>query len=91
MTIHHDKKNKLTVIAPKKAPLHIHVNSHIIRDNKDGKNEPPISVRYGRGRVVHYAHKVRFEGPVTFIYGPEKPLSCGAKLWAETNYSIVCY
>jgi len=30
-------------------------------------------------------------GPVTFIYGPDKPLSCGAKLWAETDYSVICY
>ncbi len=92
MSIHHDKKSKVTIIAPKKAPLHIHINSHTIKSNgKDGKNEPPISIRYGRGKVVHYAHNVRVNGPVTFIYGPDKPLSCGAKLWAETDYSIICY
>ncbi len=87
----YDAKSKTVTISHKKAPVIIHVNSHTIKSNKkNGENKPPISIRHGRGKVVHYTHKVQCLGPVTFIYGPDKPLSCGAQLWAETEYTIVC-
>ena len=44
------------IIAPKKAPLRIHINSHIIRGNRKNKtNYPPITIRYGNGKIAHRA------------------------------------
>ena len=40
------------------------------------------------GKTNTYAHKVKFwESEV--IYSPEKPLSCGAKVWIETTSPIL--
>ncbi len=68
----------------------IHVDMHIIRRNRkrdrgelEGEHEPPITVQVQR--KPRKAFRVECEGPVTFIYQPEKPLSCGARLWAETK------
>lgn len=66
--------------------IRINVNSHVVRRNqKTGENNPPIAVR--RGRRVEYAHDVRVsEG--RFVYSPDKPLSCGARLWFETEGDV---
>ena len=80
------------IIAPKKAPLRIHINSHIIRNNRKNKtNYPPITIRYGNGKIAHRYHNIESGGVVDFIYNPKKPMSCGAELWAETHHSITCY
>jgi hypothetical protein len=34
---------------------------------------------------------VHVPGGVSFVYSPDKPLSCGAKVWAETTGSVVVY
>jgi hypothetical protein len=33
---------------------------------------------------------VSFNGPCTIKYSPDKPLSCGAKVWIETEAEVVC-
>ena len=61
----------------------IHVNQAVIKENKQtGRNEPPLIVRTYKGRVR--AHEIECEGPVTFKHSPDKPLACGARVWAET-------
>lgn len=64
----------------------VNVNLHTIRNNqRTGENNPPIAVR--RGRKIVYAHDVRVpEG--RFVYSPDKPLSCGARLWFETEGQV---
>ncbi len=66
---------------------------HVIRRNRkrdrgelDGEHEPPITVQEG-GKSCK-AFRVDCEGPISFIYSPDKPLSCGARLWAETTNPI---
>lgn len=31
-----------------------------------------------------YAHEVEVLGPSRLVYSPDKPLSCGARVWIET-------
>ena len=65
----------------------IHVNQHVIRKNKKtGVMEAPITVKTYKSN--DYAYSVEVEGRVTFIYSPDKPLSCGAHLWAETTGKV---
>jgi hypothetical protein len=32
-----------------------------------------------------YAHRVAIHGPSEVVYSPDKPLSCGARVWIETQ------
>lgn len=70
----------------------IHVNQHNIRANaKDGKRRPCITVKdYKRNRKTNLAEIVDASGAVVarFIYSPDKPLSCGARLWVETELEV---
>ena len=36
-----------------------------------------------------YAHQVEVLGPSKVIYRPDKPLSCGAKVWIETTAEVI--
>jgi hypothetical protein len=66
----------------------IHVNQHIIKRNaKTGLREPVITVKQGRKNT--YGHSVQILGPSTMIYSPDKPLSCGAKVWIETEAEVI--
>ena len=60
----------------------IHVNQHIIRANKkNGHNDPPLTVK--TYKTNRRAHSVSINGPSSVVYRPEKPLSCGARVWIE--------
>lgn len=70
----------------------IHVNQHNIRANNKGENEPVITVKdYTQNRKCNEATIVNDEGmPVAkVIYSPDKPLSCGAKVWIETDFNVI--
>ena len=68
---------------------YIHVNQHKIRANqKTGSRDPVITVKTYKSN--DYCHKVYIEGPTTIIYSPDKPLSCGARVWIETDSEIKC-
>ena len=65
----------------------IHVNQHVIRANaKTGENNPVLTIK--RGKTNTYAHKIKILGDSEVIYSPDKPLSCGAKVWIETTAPI---
>ena len=65
----------------------IHVNQHKIRSNKKHNlNEPVITVKTSKSNT--YAHEVEVLGPSKIIYSPDKPLSCGAKVWIETEGKV---
>jgi len=69
----------------------IHVNQHNIRANKDGKNRPVITCKTYKSN--EYGHEVIIYGvdgneAARIIYSPDKPLSCGAKVWIETDNEI---
>ena len=66
----------------------IHVNQHVIKRNtKTGESEPVLTVKQGRKNT--YAHEVEILGPSRVVYSPEKPLSCGARVWVETESEVV--
>ena len=66
----------------------IHVNQHVIKKNsKTGERAPVLTVKQGRSNT--YAHSVQILGPSTVIYSPDKPLSCGAKVWIETEAEVI--
>jgi hypothetical protein len=66
---------------------YIHINQHIIRRNKsNGYNEPVITVKTYKSN--NYGHSVEVNGPCTIVYSPDKPLSCGARVWIETDASV---
>lgn len=66
----------------------IHVNQHKIRSNKKNNlNEPVITVKTSKSNT--YAHEVNILGPAKVIYSPDKPLSCGAKVWIETESEVL--
>jgi len=65
----------------------IHVNQHVIRDNRVyGYNDPTITVKTYKDN--NYAHEVEILGPSKVIYSPDKPLSCGARVWIETEADV---
>ena len=65
----------------------IHVNQHKIRSNKKHNlNETVITVKTSKSNT--YAHEVEVLGPSKIIYSPDKPLSCGAKVWIETEGEV---
>ena len=65
----------------------IHVNHHKIRSNKKHNlNEPVITVKTSKSNT--YGHEVELLGPSKIIYSPDKPLSCGARVWIETEGEV---
>ena len=65
----------------------IHVNMHIIRkNNKTGERNPVLTVKTSKSN--QYAHEVQIDGPSKVIYSPDKPLSCGARVWIETDSEV---
>lgn len=64
----------------------INVNAHVIRSNKKhGKDDPPI--RIAEGRTIRYAREV-VVGRGRFVYAPDRPLSCGARLYFESDEPV---
>lgn len=66
----------------------IHVNQHVIRqNNKTGERNPVLTVKTYKSN--EYAHSVQVNGPCRIVYSPDKPLSCGARVWIETDSEVV--
>lgn len=65
----------------------IHVNQHVIRKNqKSGERNPVLTVKnYKENR---YGHSVKINGPCVIRYEPDNPLSCGARVWIETESDV---
>jgi len=65
----------------------IHVNQHVIKSNrKSGANKPVLTVK--NYKQNNYAHEVEIKGDCKVVYSPDKPLSCGAHVWIETQGEI---
>jgi hypothetical protein len=70
----------------------IHVNQHVIKKNsKTGERKPVITCKtykentYGSSVIIKDSSGNEV---ARVIYSPDKPLSCGAKVWIETNNEI---
>jgi hypothetical protein len=65
----------------------IHVNQHVIKANaKSGDRNPVFTIKQGGKNT--YATRVKVKGEMELVYSPDKPLSCGAKVWIETRGEI---
>jgi len=70
----------------------IHVNQHVIKANRaNGENNPVLTVKTYRSN--EYAHEAIIrdaEGNelARVVYRPDKPLSCGAHVWIETDNEV---
>ena len=70
----------------------IHVNQHVIKSNrKKGEIEPVLTCKTYKTNT--YAHEaiIRDENGnevARVVYRPDKPLSCGAHVWIETELNV---
>ena len=61
---------------------------HKIRSNKkNGINEPVITVKTYKSNT--YGHEVEILGNSKVVYSPDNPLSCGARVWIETDSEVI--
>ena len=68
----------------------IHINQHVIRANaRNNENKPVITIKTSKHNK--YAHRVHIADACEVIYSPDKPLSCGAKVWIETDGAVYCW
>jgi hypothetical protein len=70
----------------------IHVNQHVIKSNfKNKENNPVLTCKtykenaYASEVLILDANGIEV---AKIIYSKDKPLSCGAKVWIETNNQI---
>ena len=66
----------------------IHVNQHKIKSNKKHNQLEPV-LTCKTYKTNDYAHEAVIYGQdgkeaARVVYSPDKPLSCGAKVWIET-------
>ena len=69
----------------------MHVNQHNIKANSKGKDLPVITCKTYKSN--EYANEVVIYGKdgeeaARIVYSPNKPLSCGAKVWIETDGKV---
>ena len=67
----------------------IHVNQAHIRKNiraEEENREPVLTVKTYKDN--RYANAVIIHGPSKVVYSPDKPLSCGARVWIETESEV---
>ena len=65
---------------------YIHVNKQVLaRNRKNGTNDPAITVKTYKSNI--YCYEVGNEH-FRVVHRPDKPLSCGAVCWVETNDKV---
>ena len=64
----------------------IHVNQHNIRANAKGASLPVLTVKTYKENTL--CNGVEIAGPSRIVYSPDKPLSCGARVWIETHSEV---
>ena len=61
----------------------IHINQHKIK----AKEDKVITVKTYKDNT--YGSSVEINGPCRIVYSPDKPLSCGARVWIETESEVI--
>lgn len=69
----------------------IHVNQHNIKHNAKNPDDQRPVFTCKTSSHNYKAHSVEVHGPSTLVYSPDKPLSCGAKVWIETVATVYVY
>ncbi len=57
----------------------VHVDQRKLRNG----DPDPITIQTSAGSLK--ATEVQIHGPSTFLYRPDQPIACGARLWVETT------
>jgi|TARA_R110002073_G_C9446815_1_gene577749 hypothetical protein len=65
----------------------IHVNQHVIKANRKNNEENPV-LTVKTYKSNDYAHEVEIKGDSKIVYSKDKPLSCGAHVWLETQGDV---
>lgn len=68
----------------------LHINRNIIQYNAKHGTEFPVC-RVQEGSKSRYGTTVDIHGESRMVYNPENPLSCGAKLWIETEADVTVH
>ena len=70
----------------------IHVNQHVIKSNrKKGEVEPVLTCKTYKTNTYAHDAIIRDENGnevARVVYRPDKPLSCGAHVWIETELNV---
>jgi hypothetical protein len=66
----------------------VHVNQHNIKYNAKNPDDPKPVLTVKTYKDNTYANEVSIAGPSKLVYSPDKPLSCGAKVWIETQSEV---
>ncbi len=67
----------------------VHVNQSHIRKNIKAKPEDAVPVLTVKTYKTNtYGNSVEIAGPSRVVYSPHKPLSCGARVWIETESEV---
>ena len=70
----------------------IHVNQHKIRANIGLESpEPVLTVKTYKSNTYGFQAVIMSEDgteAARVVYSPDKPLSCGARVWIETNNNV---
>jgi hypothetical protein len=70
----------------------IHVNQHVIRANKkNGEENPVLTCKTYKENIYAKEIEILDEGGSVIakvVYSPDKPLSCGARVWIETHHEV---
>lgn len=70
----------------------IHVNQHVIKANKkNGEENPVLTCKTYKENI--YAKELEILDEIgnvvaKVVYSPDKPLSCGARVWIETHHEV---
>ena len=64
----------------------IHVNQHNVRANSKGADLPVLTAKTYKENTT--CNEVIVHGASRVVYSPDKPLSCGAKVWIETEAEV---
>jgi hypothetical protein len=70
----------------------IHLNQHVIKANKkNGEENPVLTCKTYKENI--YAKELEILDEIgnviaKAIYSPDKPLSCGARVWIETHHEV---
>ena len=69
-----------------KQVIHVH-QAHVKHNAKHDDKKPVLTIKTYKENVKADEAKIVVNGEVIgkFIYSPDKPLSCGAKVWFESD------
>lgn len=68
--------------------VRVYINRHVVAANqKSGARNPPITILRPKAQR-EYALEVELIGTARVVYAPDRPLSCGARVWIECDEAM---